>query len=233
MLFEEPDSSALLAAARARKLMLTTGLEAMLSPEEQIEQNNPERLHALCEALAQVADGLSFVHARSLLHRDVKPSNILVTAGRPGHPGGLRARQGFSSTIRSPTTARVVGTYRYMSPEQARGERLDSRSDTNPYAVGVSTSTRLLAGRAPFAQPNQYELLKSHHPPRAARHPEDQSAGALAVGRPHAPAVGRSATERRPGVGSGGVGHPCAPSAAAWPATPTHLFVRPPAEDRT
>src|SRR5205823_14424951 len=81
-LFEEPDSGALLAAARAHRFRIETGLEAMLTDEEQIEQNNPDRLHALCEALAQVCDGLSFIHTRGLLHRDVKPGNILVRQER-------------------------------------------------------------------------------------------------------------------------------------------------------
>src|ERR1700682_1694067 len=60
VLFEEPDSGALLAAARARRLTLETGIEAMLTEEEQVEQNNPDRLVALCAALSQVCDGLSF-----------------------------------------------------------------------------------------------------------------------------------------------------------------------------
>jgi len=157
VLFEEPDSSALLAAARARKLSMVSGIEAMLSGDEQVEQNHPERLHGLCEALAQVCDGLSFIHSQKLVHRDVKPANILVRADRSAVLVDFGLAKGFFDD-QITDHGRVVGTYRYMSPEQARGERLDSRSDL--YSLGASLY-ELLAGRAPFTSPNQYELLDS------------------------------------------------------------------------
>jgi hypothetical protein len=157
VLFEEPDSGALLAAARARRLKLETGMEAALTAEEQAEQNNPERLWALCESLAQVCDGLSFIHGRGLLHRDVKPSNILVTPTRRATlvDFGLLKRMTDDAIT---DAGRVVGTYRYMSPEQARGEALDRRSDL--YSIGA-TLWELLAGRPAFPQQNQMELLEA------------------------------------------------------------------------
>jgi len=168
VLFEEPDSGALLAAAKARRYRLETGIEAMLTPEEQVEQNNPERLWALCESLAQVCDGLSFIHARGLLHRDVKPSNILVTPTRRATlvDFGLLKRMSDENIT---DAGRVVGTYRYMSPEQARGEPLDRRSDL--YSIGA-TLWELLAGRPAFPQQNQLELLEAiiyKEPPDLAR----------------------------------------------------------------
>ena len=168
VLFEEPDSGALLAAARARRFLVETGLEAMLSEEEQVEQNNPDRLHALCEALAQVCDGLSFIHARGLLHRDLKPGNILVRQDRRATlvDFGLAKRMTDAEIT---DHGHVVGTYRYMAPEQARGEPLDRRSDL--YALGV-TLYELLAGRPPFFQRNQLELLEAilyQEPPEIAR----------------------------------------------------------------
>ena len=168
VLFEEPDSGALLAAARARRLKLETGIEAMLTPEEQVEQNHPERLVAMCEALAQVCDGLSFIHARGLLHRDVKPSNILVTPGRKAILVDFGLAKRFSDD-QITDHGRVVGTYRYMSPEQAHGETLDRRSDL--YSVGA-TLYELLAGRPPFMHANQFELLEaiiSREPPEILR----------------------------------------------------------------
>src|SRR2546427_7626920 len=100
----------------------------MLTDEEQLEQNNPDRLHALCEALAQVCDGLSFIHSRGLLHRDVKPGNILVRQDRRATlvDFGLAKRMTDSEIT---DHGHVVGTYRYMAPEQARGEAGDRRSD--------------------------------------------------------------------------------------------------------
>jgi eukaryotic-like serine/threonine-protein kinase len=158
VLFEEPDSGALLAAARGHRFLVETGVEAMLTPEEQIEQNNPDRLHALCEALAQVCDGLSFIHARGLLHRDVKPGNILVWQDRRATlvDFGLAKRTTDDPEITD--HGHVVGTYRYMSPEQARGETLDRRGDL--YSLGA-TLYEVLAGRPAFPHRNQFELLEA------------------------------------------------------------------------
>jgi len=168
VLFEEPDSGALLAAARAGRLRLETGLDAMLTDEEQLEQNNPDRLHALCEALAQVCDGLSFIHSRGLLHRDVKPGNILVRQDRRATlvDFGLAKRMTDSEIT---DHGHVVGTYRYMAPEQARGEAVDRRSDL--YSLGA-TLYELIAGRPPFPHRNQLELLEAiiyQDPPSVTR----------------------------------------------------------------
>ena len=157
VLFEEPDSGALLAAARARRYKLETGIEAMLSDEEQFEQNNPDRLWSMCLALAQICDGLSFIHSRGLLHRDVKPGNILVVP----EPRAVLVDFGLAKKMSDDQITdhgRVVGTYRYMSPEQARGDLLDRRSDL--YSLGA-TMYELLAGRPPFTQQNQLELLEA------------------------------------------------------------------------
>ncbi|HYR21070.1 MAG TPA: serine/threonine-protein kinase [Myxococcales bacterium] len=157
VLFDEPDSGIFLATVRARRLTLTTGVEAMLSPEEQAEQNRQERLAALCESMAQLCDGLSFIHARGLVHRDLKPSNILVT---PAHRAIL-VDFGLVKRLhedRATDPGRAVGTYRYMAPEQARGETVDLRADL--YSLGA-TLYELLAARPPFTEQNQLALLEA------------------------------------------------------------------------
>jgi serine/threonine protein kinase len=157
VLFDEPDSGVFLATARARRLAIVTGIEAMLTPDEQAEQNRHERLAALCESLAQLCDGLSFIHARGLVHRDLKPSNILVTAAQRAilvDFGLVKQRDEDSTT----DPGRAVGTYRYMSPEQARGESVDLRADL--YSLGA-TLYELLAARPPFVEQNHLHLLEA------------------------------------------------------------------------
>ena len=165
---DEPDSGALLAAARARRGSITGDEVFPLDELEQAAMNHPARLTALCEALAQVCDGLHLVHQEGLVHRDVKPSNILVTPARRAilvDFGLVKTREEEQIT----DAGRVVGTYRYMAPEQAKGEPVDQRSDL--YSLGA-TLYELLAGRPPFTQESQMQLLQAvvlSVPPPVAR----------------------------------------------------------------
>jgi serine/threonine protein kinase len=120
-----------------------------LSPEIREALNRPARMLRLRAALLQVADALAYVHAHGLVHRDIKPTNIMVDDRRVARLmdfGLVRSEsdEGSSLTV----TGRVVGTYRYMSPEQAQGKPVDPRSDL--YSLGVILY-ELLAGVPPFA----------------------------------------------------------------------------------
>src|SRR5947207_6490915 len=97
----------------------------------------------------QVADALGYAHHYGVVHRDVKPDNILLDRG--GHVlvtdfGIAKAAQ--EATVSQLTTeGMVVGTPQYMSPEQATGDKLDARSDI--YSLGILVY-QMLAGEPPF-----------------------------------------------------------------------------------
>ncbi|HEY7569229.1 MAG TPA: protein kinase [Gemmatimonadaceae bacterium] len=111
--------------------------------------------------LREVADALGYAHARGIVHRDIKPDNILLDAatGRAMVTdfGIARAAEGDS---RLTVTGIAVGTPTYMSPEQALGERdVDGRSDQYSLAV---VAYQMLTGQPPFAATNTPAMLLKH-----------------------------------------------------------------------
>ena len=120
------------------------------------------------ELVTGVADALAAAHAAGVLHRDVKPGNILID----GNGYAKLADFGLAKLVSGWTDARgdaradsqqtraglVVGTVAYMSPEQATGQPLDARSDVFSFGIVLY---ELLAGRRPFDAKNDLELLKS------------------------------------------------------------------------
>ena len=119
---------------------------------------HPEQARGI---LCAVADALHYAHARGVVHRDVKPDNIMLdhATGRPMVTdfGIARAAAGDS---RLTLTGVAIGTPAYMSPEQAIGEReLDGRSDI--YSLGV-IGYQMLAGETPFKASNTPAMLVKH-----------------------------------------------------------------------
>ena len=111
--------------------------------------------------LRDVADALAYAHARGVVHRDIKPDNILIdrASGRPMVTDFGIARAAAGET-RLTVTGVAVGTPAYMSPEQALGEReVDGRSDL--YSLAVVGYT-LLAGDTPFKAANTPAMLVKH-----------------------------------------------------------------------
>jgi serine/threonine-protein kinase len=120
--------------------------------------------------LAEVASALAFAHAEGVVHRDVKPENVLLTrAGRAKVADFGLARAVDQSSLT--TEGRIVGTAIYMSPEQVRGQRASAASDV--YAMGVMIYEAITGGR-PFQADSQLGYLYQHAevaPPRPVLRP--------------------------------------------------------------
>ena len=111
--------------------------------------------------LVEVADALGYAHLRGVIHRDIKPDNILLDrdSGRAMVTDFGIARAMEAGT-RLTVTGIAVGTPTYMSPEQASGEReIDGRSDI--YSLGI-LGYQMLTGRVPFVAGNAMALLLKH-----------------------------------------------------------------------
>jgi serine/threonine-protein kinase len=132
-------------------------LAKRLHDEGRIPVNDTRRI------LTEVADALSYAHARGVVHRDIKPDNILLDKddGRAMVTdfGIARAiQEGADSRLTA--TGVAIGTPAYMSPEQAAGDReIDGRSDL--YALGV-VGYQMLAGRLPFQASSTPSMLMKH-----------------------------------------------------------------------
>ena len=110
--------------------------------------------------IGQVLVALEYSHRAGVVHRDIKPGNIMITGGgqvKVMDFGIARAISDSSATLAE--TSSIVGTAQYFSPEQARGETVDARSDL--YSTGV-VFFELLTGRAPFRGENPVAVAYQH-----------------------------------------------------------------------
>src|SRR5919106_5056636 len=138
-------------------------LKTLLAREGKL---TPERTLAI---LAQIADALDAAHRRGLVHRDVKPANVLLD--EDGHAYltdfGITKQLGDAST----DTGRMVGTLDYLAPEQIRGGSIEGRTDC--YALAC-VLYECLAGTPPFGRETEAETLWAHMqdpPPRLPGRP--------------------------------------------------------------
>jgi YVTN family beta-propeller protein len=137
-----------------------TDLSTLLEREGALE---PERA---VDILTQLASALDAAHAEGLVHRDVKPANVLM---RDGHAYltdfGLTKRTASATSLTG--TGQFVGTAQYMAPEQILGEAVDGRADL--YALGCILY-HCLTGAAPYERDNSVAVIYAHlsDPPPSA-----------------------------------------------------------------
>jgi Protein kinase domain len=140
----------------AMRLIRGRDLAAIIAVEQRLE---PVRIARLVD---QIADALDTAHAMGLVHRDVKPANILVESHRRGEHAyltdfGLTKALGSSTGVTS--TGVVVGTVDYMAPEQLQGGPLDARTDV--YSLGC-VLFQGLTGAVPYPMEHRAARMFAH-----------------------------------------------------------------------
>ena len=126
--------------------------------QQKLDATGPLETMEMVRLAAQIARGVAAAHAKGLIHRDIKPGNILLEAGTETRVkitdfGLARAADDASLT----QSGIVAGTPMYMAPEQAKGEKIDQRADL--FSMG-SVFYVMLSGRPPFRAPSTLAVLR-------------------------------------------------------------------------
>lgn len=133
---------------------------------ELIKQQGPVAPDRVVELSIQICDALHAAHSAGIIHRDIKPGNLLIDA----ETGSVKVADfGLAQAVTTPSlteTGYIAGTPRFMSPEQAAGKPVDERTDV--YSLGVVMHT-MLAGESPFRGEHPLSVLHQviHDPPPA------------------------------------------------------------------
>ena len=126
---------------------------------DEVIRRTPISIRQAAELIAKLARTVHYAHEHGILHRDIKPGNVLLDAGGEPHltDFGLARLDESENTVTR--TLEVLGTPSYMAPEQASGKNTKLTSATDVYGLGA-VLYQLLTGQPPFAGGTTYETIK-------------------------------------------------------------------------
>ena len=134
-----------------------------------VDADGPLPPEEAARLIAQVADGLDAVHAAGLVHRDVKPHNVIVGEDGDAYLADFGLAKAMGATTGLTATGQVIGTVDYMAPEQIEAQRVDARTDV--YALG-GVLYHAITGKVPYAERESSAKMWAHvnePPPSAGR----------------------------------------------------------------
>jgi eukaryotic-like serine/threonine-protein kinase len=126
---------------------------------EIVKSSGPLSQQRVIEVMADVCAALDFSHRHGIIHRDVKPANVMITKSGAVKVMDFGIARALADSQNMTQTAAVIGTAQYLSPEQARGEAVDARSDV--YAAGC-VLFELLTGEPPFSGDSPVAVAYQH-----------------------------------------------------------------------
>jgi serine/threonine protein kinase len=140
--------------------------------KEVLAQGRPLSFEQAADIVAQVAEGLDFAHAKGIVHRDVKPANIILLEGNRAKITDFGIAKITSGVANLTTTGQFLGTPNYMAPEQIKGTPVDGRSDI--FSLGICLY-ECLTHRKPFGGDSltsiSYKIVHEPFPPLSEINP--------------------------------------------------------------
>ncbi|MBE0683465.1 MAG: protein kinase [Anaerolineales bacterium] len=142
----------------------------------------PLPLQRIRQVVTQIGEALSYAHARGLIHRDVKPSNVLIDESGNCLLADFGLAHVTEDSVNLTSSGTILGTPAYMSPEQGSGQKVDARSDL--YSLGI-IFYEMATGRVPYRAETPIAVIFKHIqdplPPSRTLNPELPEAVELAI----------------------------------------------------